>query len=162
MNDEQVNPMARDRGEDGLEVTRILKADAHLYGEKPGAGRAHGLDDGVHVRGIAEQAAADIFLVNLGRGAAEIQVNTGDGMKQQLGDRAGDVGNLLADELREDGPAGAVLGNGADDVFFRAGLGVDAEKFGDEVVWRAMPCAEGHEREIGDILHRRKREHRRF
>ncbi|MEY4487818.1 MAG: hypothetical protein RIQ79_326 [Verrucomicrobiota bacterium] len=39
---------------------------------------------------------------------------------------------------------------------------MDAQKLGDEIIRCAMPGAEGHEREVGDILHRREREHGRF
>ena len=63
----------------------------------------------------------------------------------------------LTDELGEDRAAGLVLNDGADDVFLRARLGVDAEEFGEEVVRSAVVRHDAHEGQVGDVLHRGQR-----
>ena len=64
---------------------------------------------------------------------------------------------MLADELGEDRPAGAVLGDGAENVLLRPRLGVHAEELGEEIIRRAIMSGDPHEGQVGDVLHRRER-----
>lgn len=61
--------------------------------------------------------------------------------------------DVLADHLSEDGASGFVFRDGLKDVFLEAGLDVDAEVLGDEVVGGAAIRDDGHERAVGDVLH---------
>src|SRR5476649_1996183 len=70
------------------------------------------------------------------------------------------MAEVLADELGEDGAAGGVLIDGAENVFLRARLCVDAEELGEKIVRRAIVRDHAHEREVGHILHRRERRER--
>ncbi|MEY4487819.1 MAG: hypothetical protein RIQ79_327 [Verrucomicrobiota bacterium] len=119
VDDEQINAVARDGSQDAIKVTSVLEADAHFYGEESRAGGAHGCDDGINMIGVAQQTATDIFLVNFWRGTAEVEVDTGYGVMQELGDGARKMGDLLANELGEDRASGAILVDGAEYVFFR-------------------------------------------
>jgi hypothetical protein len=106
--------------------------------KRPGHGVAEGTDEFVDLARVAQEAAADVLLVDLGRRATHVQVDAGDGIFQQLLHGADHVADFLTDELGEDRAAGLVLYDGADDVFLRARLGVDAEEFGEEVVRRTV------------------------
>jgi hypothetical protein len=113
-------------------------------------------EDLIDLIGVAQEAAANIFLINFGRGTAKIQVDAGDGMAQKLFNRAGEVGQIFTNELGKDGPAGGVFVNGPQDVFFRTGLRVDAEKLGEEIIGRSVVCDNSHEGEVGHVLHGRE------
>ena len=127
---EEVEGMFREDGQEFVEDLRGIEAEAGFDGELDGDGVAQRAEDGVHARGFAEQAAAGAFAIDDGRGAAEIEVNGGDGVLLQFLRGADERGDVVADHLRDDGPAGGILGDGIEDPFFQVRGGVDAEIFG--------------------------------
>ena len=156
---EEVDTMLGDDREDFVEPLLAVEADAHLDGEEAGDLLPHGADEFVDLGRVAQEAAADVLAVDLGRGAAHVEVDAGDGQFAQLTDGAEHVRGVFADELREDRPAGAVVHDGVHDVLLGRGALVDAEIFGHEPVRRAAAADDAHEAGGGDVLHRR--EHRR-
>src|SRR5581483_989425 len=125
-----------------------------------GRGRPQAAQNLVNLLRIAQQPAANVLFVNLGRGTTEVKVDAGDGMAEQLLHRAGEVGKAFTDELGEDRPAGGIFIDRPEDVFFRARLGVDAEKLGEEIIRRAVVRDHAHEGEVGDVLHGGERRER--
>ena len=156
---EEVDLMLRDDGEDLVEALLVVEADAHLDGEEAGDLLAHRADEFVDLGRIAQQAAADVLTIHLGRRAAHVEVDAGDGQLTQLTDGAEHVRGIFTDELCEDRPAGAVIDDGVDDVLLGRRTLMDAEIFGDEPVGRAATADDAHEAGRGHVLHRR--EHRR-
>src|SRR5882724_9774778 len=155
---EKVERMAREDGEEFVEDGGRIEAEAGLDGELDGDGVAESAEDGVHAAGFAEQAAAGAFAIDDGRGAAEVQVNGGDGILLQLGGGADEGGDVVADHLRDDGSAGGVFGDGFENPLFEMRHGVDAEIFGVIDVRAAVGRHEFPEREVGNILHWREGE----
>ena len=145
---------------DPVEGTGVVKAQPHLDGEESRDRLAQRAQDAVDAVGVAEKPAADVLLVNLGSRAAEVQVESRHGMAGQLGHGFQQAGNVLADDLGEDRPAGVVLVDRAQDMALRAGLRVDPEEFREEVVGRPVAGDHPHEGQVGDVLHRRQRRRR--
>jgi hypothetical protein len=135
----------------------VFEAEPHLHGESARDRGAQGPQDAVDLGGLAQQTAAHILLVNLRRGAAQIEVDAGDVVPEQFVDGAGEVIDVLADQLREHRASGGVFVDRAQDVLLRPRLGVDPEKLGEEEVRRAVVRDHAHESEVGDVLHRRER-----
>ncbi len=123
----------------------------------PGVAAREQAQYSVHTAEVAQQSAADVLLVHLGGGTAEIQVDAGDRVAVQFRDRPGEVVQILADQLGEDRAAGGVLVDAPQDVALGPGLGVHPEELGEEIVGRAVMGDHPHEREVGHVLHRRQR-----
>ncbi len=157
MHAQQVDAVLVHEVHDPVEMAGVLEADAHLHGEKPGHGGAQRGEDFADAPGLAQQAATDVFLVNLGRRAAEVEVDAGHAVAEQFSGGALQVFEILADQLGEDGAAGLILVDGAEDVLLRARLGMDPEELGEEIVGRAVAGDDAHEGEVGHVLHRRER-----
>lgn len=150
---EEVDLVLVDEVEDGFEVLGVFEADAHFDGEESGDGLAEGAEDLVDFLRVAEESAAAVLFVDGGGGAAHVEIDAGDGVVLQVFGGAGEVEDVFADHLGEDGAAGVVFRDGFEDVFFKARLDVDAEVLGDEVVGGAAVGDDGHERAVGDVLH---------
>lgn len=102
---------------------------------------------------MAEETAAGVFAVDDGSGTAEVEVDTGDGVRFEVVDGADDFGGIVADELGDDGALGGIFGDGAEDVGIESGMDVDAEIFGDVEVRSAAFGNRLHEGEVGNVLH---------
>lgn len=63
------------------------------------------------------------------------------------------MGEAFSDELCENGPIGRVLGDGIENMCFNDGVFVDADKFCEEVIGGSAFVDNGHEAEVGNILH---------
>jgi len=151
---EEVDAVLVDQVEDAVVVARILEADTHFDGEEAGYGGAESGEDFTDFLGFAQEAAADVFLVNFRRGAAEVEVDAGDRVAKEFFDGAREVVDVFADQLGEKGATGGVFVDRAEDVFLGFRLSVNAEEFGDVVIGCAVAGDDAHEREIGDVLHR--------
>lgn len=142
-----------DEVEDLEKMAIILKADAHFDGKAAGRGVAQRCENLLDSGGFTEQAAADLLTVDLGCGAAHIQVDAGDGQACEIACGTGEVFTIVADQLCEHGASGIVVEDGIDNVRLQRGLGVDAEILGDKKI-RWAECAEqAHEGKVGHILH---------
>ncbi len=150
--------MLREDGQQFVEDVRRIEAEARFDGEFDGDGVAQRAEDGVHALRFAQQAAAGAFAINDGRGTAEVQVHGGDGILLQFLRGADERGDVVADHLRDDGPAGGILGDGFENPFFEVRGGVDAKIFGVINIRAAVRRHESPERQVGDVLHRRERE----
>ena len=116
---EQIDLVPVDDLQEAVEALSVIKAEAHLDREESGHGGAERPQNLVDPVRIAQQPAADVFAIDLGCGAAEIEIDAGHRKPQQFAHGAQDVGHALADELGEHRPAGGVVGNGPQDVFLR-------------------------------------------
>src|SRR6185312_17295345 len=78
---QQIDVMGVDQVEQAVEIRRVTKTNTHFHREQAaGGGGAQRTEDAVNVVGIAQEAAADVFLVNLGRGTAEVKIDARDGV----------------------------------------------------------------------------------
>ena len=109
MDAEQIDPVFINQVDEPVKMRRVLEADAHFHREQTGDGGAKHRENLADLFRIAEQAAADVLLVDLWRGAAEVQIDAGDVGPEQFLDRAPQVNEVLADELGEDWPSGGIL-----------------------------------------------------
>ena len=75
---------------------------------------------------------------------------------------ADERGDVVADELRDDGFAGRIFGDGIENPFFRARIAVDAEVFRPINIRSAVTRDDAHELQRRHVLHRREREQRLF
>ena len=157
---EEVDTVSVDEVEETLERRGIVETDTHLDGEKAGNGGAKRGEDLIDAVEIAEEPAADVFLVNLGRGTTEVEVDACDGMLKKFDGGAGKMVQVFTDELGEDRATGGVFVDRAEDVFLGARLSVDAKELGEEVIGCAVMCDHAHEGEVGDVLHRGERRER--
>ena len=71
--------MLCDDREDLVEAFLAVETDAHLDGEESGDLLTHGADELVDLSGVAQESAADVLAIYLGRRAAHIEVDAGDG-----------------------------------------------------------------------------------
>lgn len=97
MDAQEVDAVFIDEFEDAVEWRRIIESDAHLDGEKTGYDGAKGGENFSDARRVAQKTAADVFLVNLGRGAAEIEIDPGDIVAEKFLCGPSEVPEILAD-----------------------------------------------------------------
>jgi hypothetical protein len=107
---------------------------------------------------FAEQTTARTFLVNDGRGTAEVQINRGDRKLLQCFRRANERRNVVADQLRNDGLAGGILFDGFENPLLWSRDGMNAKVFRPVNIRTPVTMHQIPERGIGHILHRRERE----
>src|SRR6187401_276328 len=112
--------MCVDQIDHALERRCIVEPDAHLNGEQSRAGGAKCAKDAVDVIQIAEQTPANVLLVHLRRGAAEVQINPRNRVAQEFSCRACEMTEFFADELRKNGAPSRVFIDGTEDMFLRA------------------------------------------
>jgi len=110
------------------------------------------------VVGIAEETATGAFAVHDRDGAAEVEIDGGDGMLLQFARSANERGDVVADHLRDYRPAGRVLRDGAENVRIEPRIGQDPEVFGEVKIGVAVTGDQPHEAQVGNVLHRRERE----
>jgi len=134
-------------------VLRIVETDTHLDGKESFDRIAEGAKDFVDFSGIAQEASAYVLLVNARSGAAHVEIDAGNGVLLEEFDGAFEMENIFADHLSENGPAGFVLGDGGEDVFFETRVFVDSKVFCKEIVGSSAVGDDAHEREVGDVLH---------
>ena len=146
-----------DEFEDAVEWRRIIESDAHLDREKTGDDGAKRGEDFSDALRVAQETAADVFLVNLRRGATEIEIDPRDIVAEEFLGGPSEVPEILADQLGEHGAASGVLVDGAEDVFLWTRLRMDAEELGEKIVWSAVVGDDAHEREVRHVLHRGQR-----
>ncbi len=157
---EQINRMLYEQRQQRVELGGRIKTDARFHSERNRYRVAQCAENGVNYFRRAQQPAAGAFAINDGRGAAEIQVNRGDGIFLQQFRRADERGNVVADELGDDGFAGRILGDGIENPFFRPRIAVDAEVFCPINIRPAVARNDAHELQRRHVLHRRERQHR--
>jgi len=155
---EEVDAVFFEDGEQLVEDARIVKADAGLDGEGPRDGRAKGSEDAVDSLRIAEQAATGALAIDDGCRAAEVEIDGGDGVVLQFAGGTDEGGDVVADHLCDDGTSGGILRNGLENPFIEAGVGGDAEIFGDIDIRAAVFRHQTPEGKIGDILHGSQKE----
>ncbi len=133
----------------------IFEADAHFDGKTAFDGLAKATEDCVDFCGFAEEAAADVFLVHFGGGAAHVEIDPGDGqlLVLDIGNGAPEVIEAFTDELGKDGSPGVVLFYGVDYMGLEGGVGMYAEVLSEEQIGGAILAEQAHERTGGDILH---------
>ncbi len=85
-----------------VEDSRRVEADTRLHG-KGIVIAARSAPNGVHARGVAEEAAAAHLAIHDGRGAAEFEVDRSDRMLQEFARGANERGDVVADHLCDDG-----------------------------------------------------------
>ena len=124
---EQVERVLREDGQQLGEDLRRVEADAGLDREPDLHRVAQRAQDGIHARGVAQQAAARAFAIDDRRGTAQVQIHRRHRVLLQLARRAHQRGNVVADHLRDDRPAGGVLGDGLEDVLVQPRSGIDPE-----------------------------------
>ena len=157
MHAQQIDAVLVDQLQHGRVVRGRIETDAHLDGEQSGHGIAQSAKQRVDFGGVAQQAAADVFLVNFWSRATHIEVDAGDGVVQQLLDGANHVGHVLADQLGKNRTPGFVFHDRTQNMFFRTRLGMNAKELGEKIVRRAVMGNYTHEWQIGDVLHGCKR-----
>ncbi len=86
---EGVDGVAAEEVEQRGELVGGVEADAGLDGEAEVHGVADVAQDDVDFLGVAEQAAAGVLAADDGRGAAEVEVDAGDGALLQIAGGAG-------------------------------------------------------------------------
>ena len=151
--------MLRKQRQQRVKFRRRLETDARFHRERNRHRVAQRAENGVNFLRLAQQPAARAFAIDNRRGTAEVQVNRGDGILLQQLRVADERGNVVADELRDDGPAGGIFGDGIENPFFRPRIAVDAEIFRPINIRPAVTRDDAHELQRRHVLHRREREH---
>jgi hypothetical protein len=95
-----------------------------------------------------------------GGGAAEIQVHRDNGVVLKLLRRADERRDVIADHLRDDGPAGGVLGDGTEDVLLDVRGRMNAKVFRVVNVRATVGRHQFPKRQVRHVLHRREGEQR--
>lgn len=98
------------------EFLMAVEAETGFDGETARNRVPQGPEDGIDLIRRAQQTAACVFPVNHRSRAAEIEVDSRDGILAQLPRRAGQLFNIAADHLCEDGPTRGIFGNRSEDV----------------------------------------------
>ena len=155
---EQVERMAGEDRKEFVEDRSVIETDAGFHRERDGDRFAQSAQDSIDAVGIAQQTAAGAFAIHDRHGAAEIQINRRDGMLLQFARGADEGGDVVADHLRDDRPAGRILRDGGEDLRIESRLGQDPEIFGEINVGVSVAADQAHERQVRDILHRREGE----
>lgn len=156
---EEVEVMFSEDGDELVEDLGGVEPDAGFDGESGcGDGIAQGAEDGVDLLGVAEEAATGAFAVDHGCGAAEVEVDGGDGVILEFAGGADEFGDVVTDELGDGWALGWVMGNGAEDAFIEVGVGIDAEVFSEVEVGATVGVDEFPEFPVGDVLHGGQRE----
>lgn len=150
--------------EDAQEVVKLIgrvETDPGFDGEgQVSAGLPQDAKKVVDMPGIAEESASGILAIDHGSRAPEIEVDAGNGVLFEFMNGADQFVRLLANHLGNDGAAGGVLGDGAEDVGLKIGMDVDPEIFRNVNV-RASQCShDAEEGEVGHVLHGREKKSR--
>jgi len=136
-----------------IEDRGVVEAEPGFDGEWDFNGVAEGAENGVDLLRLAKESAAGALSIDDGSGAAEVQIDAGDGMLLEFARGADEVGDAIADHLRDDGAAGGIASDGREDVGFEMRIGADAEILGPVDVGAAVGRHELPEGEVRDVLH---------
>ena len=161
MNGQRVERVLGKDGQQRVELAYVTEAHASFDGELDADRFAQRSEDGINPLRLAQQATARALAIHDGRGAAEVQVNRGDVKLLKFLRRADERGDVVADHLRDDGPARGVLFDGIENPFLRARHGVDAEVFRPINIRAAVAVHEIPKRAVRHVLHRGERQERR-
>jgi uncharacterized protein YciU (UPF0263 family) len=161
VNGEEVDGVLFKNTEESVEFIGSMKTNPSFYGEgKIAAGLAQNAEEVVDVVGIPEESATGVLAVNDGSGAAEIEIDPGDGVFFELVHGADEFVGVLANHLRDEGATGGVLGDGAEDVGIEMGVDVDAEVLGDVNIGSSKGCDDPEKGEVRHVLHGREKKSR--
>ena len=89
MHGEQVNGMFGKKPQQFVKTLRRIETDPRFDREGNGDRVAQRAEDGVYLAGVAQEAAPGAFAVNHRGGAAQVQVNRGDGIAAAIRGRCG-------------------------------------------------------------------------
>jgi len=161
VNGEEIDGVLFENRKEAVEFIGSMKADPGFHGEgKIAAGVAKNSEEVIDVVWVTEESAAGCLAVNDGSGAAQIEIDPGDGVAFEIVNGADEFVGILADHLGDEGASGGIPGDGAEDVGIEDGVNVNAEVFGDVNVGPAEGGDDPKKGEIRHVLHRREKKSR--
>lgn len=156
MNGDPVEPILIEEGQKVLERGGIGIAQAALDAEGQGDERTQRFQDILYPGKVFEESASDVFAADHPCGAAEIEIDPGDGQALQILRNPGKTGDILPGDLGHQRPAGIVFANLPLNLRADSGTGIDPDIFGHVAIGPAIGLQQPPECKIGHVLHGRQ------
>ncbi len=156
MNGDPVEPILIEELQKMLERGGIGIAQTALDAERYLDGWTQRAEYLLHFGRVFEESASDVFAADHLGGAAEIEIDPGDGEPLQLLRDFYQTGDILPGDLGHQRPAGIVLQDLPLDMRVDARVGIDPNILGEVAIGPGPALQEPPECQVGDILHRRQ------